>query len=140
MNWIIIVIGLLGFVPLGIVLWKRRIVQKMIQTGERVTGMVEQVEERRGIKGARYFQAVIRYPIGSGNIHRGVYTFSSNKRLPLFKTGQPVDVLFDRDKPHKFIPADLPRSPVALIFTIILAIGYIIICFFLYDFMNPARN
>lgn len=140
MNWIIICIGLLGFVPLLIVLLKRRSVRRMKLTGERVTGLVEQVEEYRGIKGARYFQAVIRYSIGSGNIHRGIYRFSSSKTLPLFKTGQPADVYYDRDKPHKFIPADLPQSPVPLIFTIILAIGYVIICFLLYDYINPVRD
>ncbi len=140
MNWIIISIGFLGFVPLLIVLWKRRNVQRMIQTGERVTGMVEQVEERHGFKGARYFQAVIRYPIGSGNIHRGVYTFSSSKRLSLFKTGQPLDLYIDRDKPQKFIPADLPQSPAALIFTIIVAIAYIVICFFLYETIYRGRG
>ena len=140
MNWIIISIGFLGFVPLLIVLWKRRSVRKLKQSGERVTGIVEQVEERIGFKGARYFQAVIRYPIGSGNIYRGVYTFSASKRLSLFTTGQPLDVYFDRDKPQKFIPADLPQSPAALILTIIVAIAYIVICFCLYDTIYQGRD
>ncbi len=138
MNWIIISIGFLGFVPLLIVLWKRRSVRRLKQTGERVTGMVEQVVERTGFKGVRYFQAVIGFPIGSGSIHRGVFTFSSHKRLSLFSTGQPVDVYFDRDKPQKFIPAELPQSPAPLIFTIILAIVYVVLCFFLYDFIKSG--
>ena len=137
MNWIIISIGFLGFVPLLIVLWKRRSVQRIIQYGERVTGIVENVEERIGFKGARYFQAVLRYPIGSGNTHRGVYAFSSFKRLFLLRTGYPVDVIIDRDKPQKFILADLPQSPAALIFTIIVVIAYIVICFCLYNTIYP---
>ncbi len=140
MNWIIIVIAALGFVPLLLVLLKRRRNRQLRISGECVTGIVEQVQERVGFKGARYYQAQIRYGIGGGVIQRSIYTFTSSRRLALFSKGQPVELYYDRDNPKKFILKDIPDNPALLIFTIIIAIGYLVICYFLQDFIKTSSN
>lgn len=131
-----IIFAALGFLPLLIVLWKKRRIKKLRETGDLVTGVVEEVYERRGLKGNKYYQAVIQYPVfGRGQL-RGVYTYSSNRTHQLFIKGQRTDIYYDKNKPEKFIPKDVPFNNVFLIFTVIIAIGYLVIGYFLYGFLK----
>ena len=133
---ITIIIVALGFLPLLIVLWKKHRVKKLKETGDLVTGVVEEVYERRGLKGNKYYQAVIQYPVfGKGQL-RGIYTYSSNRTNKLFTRGQRTAIYYDKNKPEKFIPKDVPFNNVFLLFTIIIAIGYLVIGFFLYGFLK----
>ncbi len=134
-TWIVVGIALLGFIPLLIVLWKRQRVKKLVENGEHVTGVVEDIQEHMGYKRTRSFRVLIRYNAGGLSIP-GVYKYTSYNRLPLFETGKPVAVIYNRDKPEKFIPRDVPQNKGLLIFTIIIAVVYIVLCFFLYDFMK----
>lgn len=136
MNWLIISIALLGFVPMLLLLWKRRRVTQLLQTGKRVTGQVEQLELRRGFKGVVYYRAVIRYPVNSGNVRRGIYIFSSSREQRTLQPGQPVELVFHPSKPEKFIPVDQPLSLVPLYLTAIFAIGLLVLCYLIYKYIN----
>lgn len=139
MNWIIYAIAVLGFIPLLIVLLKRRRNRQLRLSGECVSGMVEKVEERVGFRGSRYYQAQIRYGIGGGVVQRSIYTFASSRKRALFTVGQPLELYYDRDHPKKFILKDIPDSPGLLIFTIIIAVGYLVICYFLQDLLRSSH-
>ncbi len=138
-DWIVIGIGFLGLIPMLLVLWKHQQVKKLIQTGELVTGLVEDIQERHGLKGNRYYLAMIRYtPIGRSTI-RGAYYFTAARHLPLFVKGSQVDLYYNKEKPEKFILVDIRRGKGFLVFTIILAVAYLAICFFLYEVINKGN-
>lgn len=133
--WITIGIGILGFLPLLIVMWKQKRVRKMKEQGVLTTGVVERIEERMGFKGSRYFLVHIRYTV-EGRPVTGTYTFLAYKNLPLFTPGAAIEIYYDPEKPGKILPRDVPQSNAMLIFGIVFAIGYLVICYFLYGFLK----
>lgn len=129
-------IALLGFLPLVIVLWKRKRVRKLFKTGELVSGEVMELNEFAGFKGSVYYKAIIRYPVAGQGMLQSSYSFTGTRLQTLFAKGQHVSLFYDKEKPQKIIPKDAPHNKVLLVFTIIIAIVYCILCFFLYDFIN----
>ena len=133
--WITIGIGILGFLPLLIVLWKRKRVREMKEQGVLTTGIVDRIEERMGFKGSRYYLVYIRYT-AQGQPIISTYTFMAYKILPIFAVGAEVAIYYNPKKPGKFLPRDVPQSNAMLIFGIVIAVAYIVISFFLYDFLK----
>lgn len=131
-----IIIGLLGFLPLFIVLWKRRSINNLKEKGDRVTGVVEDIKEYTGYRGSRYYKALIRYTVFGGRTIFGTYTYSSSRKKPLFIRGELTEVYYSKTKPERFIPKKVSGSIAALVFTIIMAAGYIVLSFFLYRFIK----
>ncbi len=116
-------IGLLGFLPLLIVLWKNRRIKKLKETGVLVTGVVEDIIERRGYKGSRYYQAIIQYYVAGRGTIRSSYVFSYGGKKPLYTRVQSVELYYRKDKPEKFIPKDAKPNKIVLAFVIIFAIA-----------------
>lgn len=139
MNWLLLLIAILGVVPFLLVCLKRYNIRKLLQTGEKVTGEVEAVEQKAGLKGAKYYRAVVRYPVSPGKIQRGVYIFSSSRKLSLLRSGQPIELVFRRDQPEKFILTGIPRTILPFIITLLLAVGMGVTCYLLYDFINKGN-
>jgi hypothetical protein len=129
-------IALLGFVPLLIVLWKRTRFFKLKNTSNQVTGVVEDIKEYTGYKGSRYFKALIRYTAFGGKTFHGVYSYSCSDKRLLFIRGEQVEIYYSKTKPEKFVPKKGSKNTVALVVTIIMAAGYIVISFFLYGFIK----
>jgi hypothetical protein len=129
-------IALLGFVPLLIVMVKRSRINKLRKTGDRVTGIVEDIKEFRGYKGGTHFKALIRYTAFGGKTFHGTYSYSYSGKRSLFTQGEQIEIYYSKTNPEKFIPKKGSRNNVALIFTIIMAVGYIFISYFLYGFIQ----
>jgi hypothetical protein len=129
-------IAILGFVPLFIVLWKRHRINKLKNTGDRVTGIVEEIKRYTGYKGNTYYRALIRYTAFGGQTLHGIYTYSCSRKRPLFIRGEHVEIYYSKAKPEKFVPKKGSQNTIALIFTIIMAAGYIVISCFLYGFIK----
>lgn len=132
-------IAILGFLPLLIVIWKGRRIQKLKETGVLVTGVVEDVIERRGYKGSRYYQGIFQYYVPGRGTIRSSYIFSYGKK-PIYARRQSVELYYRKDKPEKFIPKDAKQSKAGLIFTTIIAAVYILLSFFLYGFIKNSGS
>lgn len=130
-------IAVLGFLPLLIVIWKGRRIKKLKETGVLVTGVVEDVIERRGYKGSRYYQGIFQYYVPGRGTMRSSYIFNYGKK-PIYTRRQSVELYYRKDKPEKFIPKDKKIGKTALIFTIVIAAAYIILSFFLYGFIKNS--
>jgi hypothetical protein len=128
-------IAVLGFLPLLIVVWKWRRIKKLKETGILVTGVVEDVIERRGYKGSRYFQGIFQYFVTGRGTVRSSYIFSYSKK-PIYTRRQSVELYYRKDKPEKFIPKDAKQGKAVLIFTGIIAVAYIVFAFFIYDLIK----
>jgi len=126
-------VGLLGFLPLLIVLWKHQRIKNLKKTGILVTGVVEDIIERRGYKGSRYYQAIIQYYVPGRGTIRSSYVFSYGGKKPLYARRQSVELYYRKDKPEKFIPKDAKPGKAILIFVIVIALVYIVLSFLLYD-------
>jgi hypothetical protein len=133
---ITLIIGILGFLPLFIVLWKRSRINKLKKYGDLVMGTILEVNEHRGYKGSVYYRALIEYPVFNRSPLQGHYAFAGRKGLDTFYKGKKLEIVYHKDKPEKFIPNDDIQNKGILIFTLIIAIGYIILSFFLYDFLK----
>ena len=133
-------IGVLGLIPMGIVLWKRYRVKQLKQTGVLVTGVVEDVIERQGYKGSRYYQAIIQYYVPGRGTMRGSFIFGYSRRRPLYTRMQSVELYYDKNKPARFIPKQGNNYTAALILTAIMAVAFLVLCYFLVDFLrNQGR-
>lgn len=136
MIFIAIFIGLLGFLPLAIVLFKRNKIRKLKANGTYVSGVVTNHYQTRGYKGVIYYHAVIQYPVRGGAPLVRNFKYAGHKNL--LSTGQQVEVVYDNDNPEKFTLTILPENKAMLIFTAIIAVVYIFICFKLYETMKDA--
>lgn len=132
-------IALLGFLPLLIVLWKWRRIKKLKETGVLVTSVVEDVIERRGYKGSRYYQGIFQYYVPGRGTIRSSYIFSYGKK-PIYARRQSVEIYYWKDKPEKFIPKDAKMGKIGLIFTLIIAAAYIVLSFFLYSTIKGSSG
>lgn len=131
-----IAIAALGFLPLVIVLWKRRRVRNLVEKGHYVSGRILEVYTHRGHKGNTYYRALIEYPVFNRAPLQRFYTFSGKKGLEIFYKGRWIELYYDKEKPERFIPKEASKNNGFLVFAIIIAIVYIALCFFLYDFMK----
>lgn len=138
-SYISLIIAVLGFIPLLIVLWKRSRIKKLKQTGDLVTGVVEDVIERIGAKGSRYHHVIIQYRVFGNRTLRGTYVYAGSRKRPLYLPRQSVELYYDKNKPEKFIPKNGGNYTVALVLTILFAIAYCVLAFFLYNYIkNPG--
>lgn len=126
-----------GFMPLAIVLYKRRRDKQLRQIGVATTGMVEGIKERRGAKGVKYYYAVIVFPVRNGPDQWVHFHFTSTWKQKILYRGKPVNIIYDPAKPKRFVIKEVPQSNGLLIFVIIIAIAYVIIGFKLYETMMP---
>ena len=134
-----ICIGLLGFLPFVIVLWRRIKSDKLRKEGDIVTGEVLEIKQYIGFKGAVFYKALIEYPVfGKGKV-QNYFPFTATRGQTFLSVGQKVELYYDKIKPNKFLVKATPKNNFLLIFTIILAIGYVVLCFFLYDFIKDQN-
>ena len=132
-------IGLLGFIPFAIVLWRRIKSDKLRKEGDIVTGEVIDIKQNVGFKGAVLYKALIEYPVfGKGKV-QNYFPFTATRGQTFLSVGQKVELYYDKVNPNKFLVKATPRNNAILIFTIILAIGYVVLCFFLYDFIKDQN-
>lgn len=131
-----IIVGLVGFIPLAIVLYKRSRINKLKKHGTYVTGVVQDIIERRGYKGITYSKAIIQYPVRGGSPMINNFNYSSGQTKKLLTRGQQVEVVYDNNL-KRFTLTILPDNIPILVFTIIIAIVYIAMCFLLY---NSIKN
>ena len=137
--YISLTIAVLGFIPLLIVLWKQGRIKKLKQTGDLVTGVVEDVIERIGSKGNRYYHVIIQYRAFGNRTLRGTYVYAGSRKRPLYLPRQSVELYYDKKKPEKFIPKNSGDYTIALVLTTLFAIGYIVLAFCLYNYIkNPG--
>jgi hypothetical protein len=129
-------IAILGLVPLLIVLWKRKRIKNLVTKGDIVTGTVLEVNKFRGYKGNVYYQALIEDPVFNQGLMRGNYAFSGQKGLQLFYKGRRIEVFYDKKKPKRFIPKEALSNPALYIITIIIAVGYLVLSYFLYNWLT----
>lgn len=129
-------IGLLGFLPLFIVLWKRHRAIQLVTKGDVVTGTVLDVYERRGHKGNVFYHAIIQYPVFNQAPIQGTYIFTGKKRLNTYYKGRRLEICYDKNKPKRFIPKEGTPKKGMLIFGIVFGIVYIVLAVCLYNFMK----
>lgn len=101
-----ITFAVLGFIPLLMVMWKRRQIKQLKQNGILVTGVVEDIIASRGYKGAINYHAIIQYYAEGRGTIRGSYRYSHSGKRPLFARRQSVELYYDKNKPGKFTPKD----------------------------------
>lgn len=130
------IIGVLGLVPLAMVLWKRYRVNQLKQNGALVTGVVEDVIERTGYKGSRYYQAIIQYYVPERGTLRGSFIFAYSRKRPLFQRMQSVELYYDKNKPARFTPKHGNNYIPALILTGIMGAGFLVLSYFLVSFIR----
>jgi uncharacterized protein DUF3592 len=137
--FLLFTLAVLGFIPVGIVLWKRFRIKQLKQTGVLVTGVVEDVIVRQGYKGSRYCQAIIQYYVPGWGTLRGSFIFGYSRRHPLYARMQSVEIYYDKNKPARFTLRKGDTYTAALIFTAIFATAILVLCYFVADFIiNPA--
>jgi len=134
--FLVFTLAVLGFVPMGIVLWKQYHVKQLKQTGVLVTGVVEDVIVRQGYKGSRYCQAIIQYYVPGWGTLRGNFIFGYSRRHPLYTRMQSVELYYDKNKPTRFTPKRGNNYTPALILTTIMAAAILVFCYFLVDFIR----
>lgn len=129
-------IALLGFLPLLIVWWKRRRIHRLVTKGDIVTGTVLEVYKRIGYKGSVYYQALIEYPVFNQRPEQGTYSFSGKKNLDIYYKGNRIEICYDKKKPKRFVPKQAAQHKVMLVVGIVFAVLYIVLSFFLYDWLK----
>jgi hypothetical protein len=131
-----IFVGVLGFLPLLIVLIKRKRRWDLVTKGDLVTGTVVEVYERRGYKGSVYYQAVIQYPVFNQAPMQRTYMFTGKKSLAYFYKGRRLDICYSKKKPMRFVPKEMWKNNGFVSFAVIIAVVYIALAFFLYGYMK----
>ncbi|HTE29545.1 MAG TPA: DUF3592 domain-containing protein [Chryseolinea sp.] len=134
-----IIIAALGFLPLLIVLLKRKRRWNLVTKGDLVTGTVLEVYHRRGYKGGAYYQAQIEYPVFNQAPMQRTYMFTGKKSLDYFYKGRRLDICYSKKKPTRFVPKDMWKNNGFLIFAIIIAVGYLVLAYFLYGLIKGAH-
>jgi hypothetical protein len=138
--FLVYTLAVLSLVPMGIVLWKRYRIKQLKETGILATGVVEDVIERQGYKGSRYYQAIIQYYAEGRGTMRGSFIFGYSRRKPLYTRMQSVELYYDKNKPSRFTPKHGNNYTPALILTAIMAVAFLVFCFFVADYLkNPGR-
>jgi hypothetical protein len=138
--FLVYTLAVLSLVPMGLVLWKRNRVQQLKEKGILVTGVVEDVIERQGYKGSRYYQAIIQYYVEGRGTMRGSFVFGYSRRRPLYTRMQSVELYYDKNKPSRFTPRRGNNYTPALILTAIMAAAFFVFCYFLADYLrNPGQ-
>lgn len=126
--------AILGWLPLLIAIYKYRRTAQLLATGLQATGFIEELHTRRGLKGATYYDTLVDFPAASGR-QRHYYTFSARKYKTILAKGNTVTVTYDPRKPKRFAIKEIPLTKTLIIFTTIFAVIYLVLAFFLYDFM-----
>jgi hypothetical protein len=138
--FLVYTLAVLSLIPMGIVLWKRYRVKQLKETGILVTGVVEDVIERQGYKGSRYYQAIIQYYVQGRGTMRGSFIFGYSRRQPLYTPMQSVELYYDKNKPTRFTPKKGNNYTPALILTSAMAMAFLVFCYFLVAYLrNPGR-
>ncbi len=137
MDWIPVIIAILGVLPLFMVWLKRSLHKKFIARAEETTGMVESMEQRFGARGTRYYLATINYTANFERL-RGFHVLPYSRRMTLVP-GQQVAVLYDPNKPGKFTLKDFPPNfKVLWIIMGIMAIFFLWIAYFVHHELKGA--
>ena len=107
----------------------------MRDTGAQTTGLVEELSQRRGAKGGIYYRALIHFK-AAGSTQRSYYSFSGAPNKNILEKGNRVTIIYNPNKPKRFIITEVPHSNALLIITAIIAAVYIVIAFLLYDYIR----
>ena len=120
-----IVLGLLGSVPLVIVLIKQRRVNKLRKTGIPVSAVVEDIIETRGYKGVSNFQVIVQYFVSGRGTMRSSFNFSYSGKQPLYRRMESVEIFYDKNKPERVITKKGNNYTVALVLSAIMAAAFL---------------
>ena len=135
---ITLLIGVLGFLPLFIFLWKRSRINKIKKHGDLVTGTILEVYEFRGYKGSVYYKAVIEDPVFNQAPIQGQFPFAGKKGLSTYYKGKRIEIFYDKNKPKKFVPKEYKMSTGILIFTLLTALFVVFAAFKIYHMLETG--
>lgn len=128
-------IALAGAIPLLLALYRNKRINQLQTEGARTHGFVEELQERRGIRGGVYYRALINFP-AHGTRQRQYYYLRTGRHKHLLAKGNQVTVIYQPGKPKRFIIAEVPQSNALLIITAILALLYVVIACVLYNYLR----
>lgn len=118
-NFILLFVALFGFLPLSIILYKKRRVKKILSTGLHAKAIVYDV--RRYSRSAA--ENVLYWFHAQNSAQQ--YTGSLNIKAGVYKTGDTIDVYYLPDNPRRNTVNGAWGSPVIVGFGIVLA-GFIL--------------
>ncbi len=108
-----------GLLPLGIILYKRNMVRKLVRTGTPVKARVYDIRTTR-----RQPQDIVYYFFQTGKDSQQ-YTGTLNAAVGTFKKGQTVDVYYLPANPKKHVVKGAWKSNVLVGFGIALALFFL---------------
>ncbi|OSZ80184.1 hypothetical protein CAP36_02720 [Chitinophagaceae bacterium IBVUCB2] len=82
--------------------------KKIIKLNHLVTGKIVDVIERRGLKGNKYYESVIKYQPFSGSLISVLYLTSRKPRL--FAKGDEIALYYNPAKPEKYVLKEDSRA------------------------------
>ena len=130
-----IALALVSFIPLGLALYMRHRLKRLRTTGTETPGTVEDIFKLRASKGGTYYKALINFQ-AHGAAQRLYYTFSKTKLTHILAKDARVTVVYNPSKPKRFLIKEIPESNTLIIVTTIMSIVYLIIAFYLYDYIR----
>ena len=132
-HFILVVLALIGFLPLAIVLFKKRLVKKMLTTGLKAKGTIYHI--RRILRSPQQDIVSYYFHAEDGKRYAGILTTGP----ALYILGDVLDIYYLRNNPKRSTVKGAWGSPVILGFVIIVALAVLFMTWKLYEMISAGQ-
>ncbi|RZS74564.1 DUF3592 domain-containing protein [Pseudobacter ginsenosidimutans] len=132
-HFLLIGIALFGFLPLAIVLYKKRLVKKMLTTGLKAKGTIYNI--RRTLRSPQQDIVSYFFHAEDGKRYTGILTTGP----AVYAAGDVLDIYYLRNNPKRSTVKGAWGSPVIFVFVIIIAIAVLFMTYKLYEMVGAGQ-